>query len=108
MTTNTNPCVYTGHMTTAQTETMHDVWVGNNLFHDWESRGILSDSGLQIVKRNKVRVLVRGTIATLNAYVWDADYQMSESHEPSSSTIKTNTTFIERVNAIVLAQTESK
>lgn len=95
-------------MTTTQTEFMYDVWVGRNLLHDWESRGVLNDSGLQIVKRNKVRVLVRGTLATLQAYAWDADYQISESHEPEPSTVKTNTTFIERVNAIVLAETEGE
>jgi hypothetical protein len=88
-------------MTTTQ-ETKYEVWVGGNLFDDWDTRGIIheleseTDGRFSVVRQNKVRVKISATKLVLDYLVDDADYQVSKDRDAEASTIRTNRTFITR------------
>jgi len=86
-------------------EIKYEVWVGGNLFEDWDTRGILlamesDNDALEIVSQNKKRTLIRATMAQLDGLVYDAELQIQDCHEPAPSWKRTVNRFIARVNAV--------
>ena len=92
---------YDDYMTTT-TEQKYEVWVGRNLFHDWQSRGIIreleseTDGRFSVVHWNNVRVKISATKLVLDYLVDDAEYQVSAGRDAEASAIRTNRTFVAR------------
>lgn len=80
---------------------MLDIKVGINLYADWRSRGLLHETKIDTVRLTKTFATIRVTPNVLRGLVDDALLQIEPQMSPSSSWVRTCSTFIDRALIMV-------